>query len=302
MSENAASSTFVNVAAEKSVSGGCAPGAAAVERKGWIAANQWLILRRASQLGILGLFLAGPLASVWIVKGTIASSLTLDTLALTDPYLLVQGLAAGHVMTATALTGALIVLVFYLLVGGRAYCSWVCPVNVLTDAAVWLRRRLGIRTHRAPPRSLRLWVLAATLAAAVATGSIAWELVNPVSMIYRGALFGLGLGWVILACVFLYDLFVAQHGWCGHVCPVGAFYGLIGRGSLLRVSARFRDRCDDCTDCYRVCPEPHVIPPALKGKGTPVIRSADCTNCGRCIDVCSKDVFRFTNRFDLRSQ
>jgi len=39
-----------------------------------------------------------------------------------------------------------------------------------------------------------------------------------------------------------------------------------------------------------------VIKPALKGQGQgigPVIRDINCTNCGRCIDVCSKDVFRF---------
>ena len=46
-----------------------------------------------------------------------------------------------------------------------------------------------------------------------------------------------------------------------------------------------------------VCPEPQVITPALKGSGTPVITSGDCTNCGRCIDVCPDDVFRFSHRF-----
>jgi ferredoxin-type protein NapH len=54
-------------------------------------------------------------------------------------------------------------------------------------------------------------------------------------------------------------------------------------------------------DCFEVCPEPQVIRPALKGeaKGVgPVILSADCTNCGRCIDVCSKDVFTFGMRFN----
>jgi len=33
-----------------------------------------------------------------------------------------------------------------------------------------------------------------------------------------------------------------------------------------------------------------------KGVG-PVILAANCTNCGRCIDVCSKDVFAFAMRF-----
>jgi ferredoxin-type protein NapH len=43
-----------------------------------------------------------------------------------------------------------------------------------------------------------------------------------------------------------------------------------------------------------------VIRPALKGedKGIgPVILAANCTNCGRCIDVCSKDVFNFGTRY-----
>jgi len=213
-----------------------------------------------------------------------------------------QGFAAGHVMGTTALIGALIVLVFYLLVGGRAYCSWVCPVNILTDAAAWLRRRLGLRGGRTPPRALRYWLLGATLVAAFATGSIAWELVNPVSMLHRGIVFGFGFAWAVLACVFLFDFAVAPRGWCGHVCPVGPFSALLGEASLVRVSARRRASCNDCADCYAVCPEPQVIPPALKGEGTPIIRSAACTNCGRCIDVCSKDVFQFAIRFDQRRE
>ena len=33
------------------------PGKEAIEAKGWLKANKWLLLRRLSQLGILGLFL-----------------------------------------------------------------------------------------------------------------------------------------------------------------------------------------------------------------------------------------------------
>ena len=106
----------------------------------------------------------------------------------------------------------------------------------------------------------------------------------------------------VVALVFLFDLFVSRRGWCGHLCPVGAFYGLVGHKSLLRVTASKRAACDGCMDCFAVCPENHVISPALRGKGaeTPLILSPDCTNCGRCIDVCSVDVFAFTHRFDPR--
>jgi ferredoxin-type protein NapH len=280
------------------------PGSLAIAERGWLSAHKWLVLRRASQFTLLAAFLLGPLAGLWIVKGNLSSSLTLDVLPLTDPYLLLQSLAAGHRPLNTALIGALIVLVFYLLAGGRVYCSWVCPVNLVTDAAAWLRLRFGLAGGRSPPKPMRDWLLAGTLAGSFVTGTIFWEWVNPVSMLHRGLIYGLGLAWGIVLAVFVFDLLVARHGWCGHVCPVGAFYGLIGRLSLARVSATRRARCDDCMDCYAVCPEPQVIPPALKprGEASPVISSSACTNCGRCIDVCSKSVFRFTTRFDHRSE
>jgi ferredoxin-type protein NapH len=271
-------------------------GADALTEKGWLASHKWLILRRISQIAILALFLIGPLAGLWIVKGNLAYSLTLNTLPLSDPYVLLQSLLAGHIPEKKALIGAAIVLVFYLLVGGRVYCSWVCPVNPVTDAAAWLRSRFGIKGGAHISRKLRYWVLAMTLVLAAITGSIAWELINPVSMLYRGLIFGIGMTWTIVLAVFLLDLFVSANAWCGHVCPVGAFYSLLGKWSPLRVSAIKREACNDCMDCYTVCPEPQVIKPALKGAKqnvSPAILSPNCTNCGRCIDVCSKDVFRF---------
>jgi ferredoxin-type protein NapH len=54
-------------------------------------------------------------------------------------------------------------------------------------------------------------------------------------------------------------------------------------------------------ECFNVCPEMHVIAPALRGEKTgigPVITSADCTVCGRCIDVCAERCFVLTHRFD----
>ena len=272
----------------------------AVAVKGWWRANKWLLMRRTAQLSFLGVFLLGPWAGIWIVKGNLASSLTLEVLPLTDPYVALQSLVAGHVLESTALLGALIVAAIYLVIGGRMYCSWVCPVNIVADTAAWLHERLRLPRGWRPTRVTRLWVLGMTLVAAAVTGTIAWELVNPVSMLQRGIIFGLGWAWTIVLAVFLFDLFVSRNGWCGYVCPVGAFYGLLGSVSVLRVSATARRVCDDCMDCYAVCPEPHVITPALKGeqKGIgPVILSRDCTNCGRCIDVCPRDVYAFGNRF-----
>lgn len=278
-------------------------GAEAVAAKGWLGAHKWLLARRVSQLGILALFLLGPLAGVWIVKGNLTFSYTLDFLPLTDPYILLQTLLTGHLPETKAIVGVFIVLVLYALVGGRVFCSWVCPVNMVTDAAAWLRERLGIKGGAHVSRETRYWILAMTLILALATGTLAWELVNPVSMFHRGIIFGIGAAWAIILAVFLFDLFVMKDGWCGHLCPVGAFYSLIGKVSLLRTVAVERAACNDCLDCFVVCPEPQVIRPALKGVdgAGPAILAANCTNCGRCIDVCSKDVFAFGSRFGNRT-
>lgn len=277
------------------------PGVDAITTKGWLRAHKWLLLRRASQMLILAAFLVGPLLGWWLVKGNLASSLTLDVLPLTDPFVFLQMLATRHWPETSALIGAAIVLGFYLLVGGRVFCSWVCPMNMVTDAASWLRRRLGLKGGRTPHDATRYWLLGFVLLTAALTGSLVWEWVNPVSMLQRGLIFGFGAAWVLVAGVFLYDLLLAGRGWCGHVCPMGALYGLIGRTALIRVSAQNRQACNDCMDCFAVCPEPQVIRPALKPRdpaASPLILGGDCTNCGRCIDVCNQEVFRFGSRFN----
>jgi len=278
-------------------------GKEAVLEKGWLRANKWLVLRRTSQLSILLLFLSGPLLGegFWIAKGNLTSSLTFEILPLTDPYILLQSFFAGHELISQAIIGALIVTVFYVLVGGRVFCSWVCPVNVVTDIADGLRRKLKIKGGAHFSRNLRYWMLVMTLILAVVTSSISWELINPVSILHRSIIFGFGFAGFVILAIFLFDLLLSRQGWCGHLCPVGAFYSLLGRLSIVRVSAQARDKCDDCMDCFIVCPEKQVIKPALKGedKGVgPVILNMNCTNCGRCIDVCSKNVFRFSNRFN----
>lgn len=278
-----------------------APGTDAVKVKGVWQAHRYLILRRIAQLGFLALFLTGPWLGIWITKGTLASSRTFDILPLTDPLVFLQALAAHHAVEGLALIGAVIVTAAYVLAGGRSYCAWVCPINPVTDLAHWLREKLGIDKGWQPKGNPRLWLLGTVLLLSAAAGEVAWELVNPITYLHRALVFGGVLAWSLPVAVFMLDLLIARRGWCGHLCPVGAFYGLLGRGAVLRVSAVRRDACNDCLDCFAVCPEPKVIAPALRGAraGTgPLILAGDCTNCGRCIDVCSQSVFRFTHRFD----
>jgi ferredoxin-type protein NapH len=275
-------------------------GKEALQLKGWLKTNKWLLLRRLSQLSILGLFLLGPWFGIWIIKGNLNSSLILDTIPLSDPYILLQTLFTGYLPQTTAILGALIVIVFYALVGSRVYCSWVCPINIVTDFSMWLRHKLNIKSSSTLSRKMRYWILAMTLIAATATGSLVWEFVNPVSMVNRALVFGLGFAWALILMIFLLDTFISRRAWCGHLCPVGAFYSLLGKFSLIRVNAVALDRCNSCMECYAVCPEQKVISPVLnmKGRSNSIIDDINCTNCGRCIDICATEVFKFDLRFN----
>ena len=274
-------------------------GAEAIEKKGWLRAHRWLLLRRFSQLSLLGLFLMGPLFGIWWLKGNIAASKLFDTIPLNDPYVLLQSVAAGFLPTVTALIGVSIVLISYILLGGRVYCSWVCPINIITDTADGLRRYFNINKGMGLTLSKqsRYWLLLMTLLLSASTGVLIWEIINPVTLLYRGLLYGIGLGWLFIIAIFIFDLFVSKNGWCGHLCPMGAFYSLLKLTSPLRVSATKREQCTNCMDCFIVCPEKQVISAPLYGanKGiSPLIDSPNCTHCGRCMDVCNEDVFEFT--------
>lgn len=270
-------------------------GREAIRQKGWLKAHKWLLIRRSTQLSILALFLVGPLFGIWILKGNLNSSIILDTVPLSDPYIVLQTLFTGYLPETSAILGASIVLIFYLLVGGRVYCSWVCPINIVTDFSMWLRNKLNIKSTFNLSRHTRYWILGMTLLLAGITGSLVWEFVNPVSMLNRALVFGLGFAWVVVLMIFLLDAFISRRAWCGHLCPVGAFYSLLGKFSVIRINAVALDKCDDCMECYTVCPEQKVITPVLKksARQTSLISDINCTHCGRCIDICSTDVFKF---------
>jgi ferredoxin-type protein NapH len=259
-----------------------------------VQAWRYLIARRAVQVGILLLFWLGAEFHLGVLTGNLSSSRLFRTVPLADPFAALQILAAGQMLAATALLGAGLVLAFYLVVGGRAFCAWVCPVNPLTDAVRWLKRTLAIRGQFRLEQSTRYWVATLALIVSAATGVAAFEALSPIGMLHRGLIFGPGVGLAAVGGLLLADLLVLRDGWCGSLCPLGAFYSLVGRGSLVRVGFD-EQRCDRCGDCLRICPEPQVIHFAdMARRG--FIDAGNCLNCGRCLEVCPREAYRFALR------
>ncbi|HBC3986041.1 TPA: quinol dehydrogenase ferredoxin subunit NapH [Vibrio parahaemolyticus] len=273
-------------------------GKEAVEKLGWWRAHRFLILRRLCQLAIIALFMAGP--TLGVLTGNLSSSMLLDTVPLSDPLIVLQALATGHIPEFNALLGVVIVVVFYAILAPRAFCAWVCPLNIVTDLAAWLRRKFNIKASYRWSPAIRYWLIPVLMLGSALSGAILWTWLDPVAALHRGLVFGMGAGWVLIALVFVLDLLLVEHGWCGHLCPLGATYGVIGRKSLLRVTAVRREDCTKCMDCFYVCPEPEVLRQPLK-EGDRRVMDQNCISCGRCLDVCPEHVFEFKNHLNVKN-
>ncbi|HAS6797937.1 quinol dehydrogenase ferredoxin subunit NapH [Vibrio parahaemolyticus] len=273
-------------------------GKEAIEKLGWWRAHRFLVLRRLCQLTIIALFMAGP--TLGVLTGNLSSSMLFDTVPLSDPLIVLQALATGHIPEFNALLGVVIVVVFYAILTPRAFCAWVCPLNIVTDLAAWLRRKFNIKASYRWSPAIRYWLIPVLMLGSALSGAILWTWLDPVAALHRGLVFGMGAGWVLIALVFVLDLLLVEHGWCGHLCPLGATYGVIGRKSLLRVTAVRREDCTKCMDCFYVCPEPEVLRQPLK-EGDRRVMDQNCISCGRCLDVCPEHVFEFKNRLNVKN-
>ncbi len=265
-------------------------------------AYRFMLLRRSSQAAILGLFICGNLLGWQALRGTLSSSRVLDTVPLTDPFALLQIIATQHSVASDALLGGLIVILFFGLLAGRAFCSWVCPLNVVTDAAGWLRKKTVLHVSGSRfvlSRKTRYGAIGVSLVVSFATGIAAFEWISPITMLQRGIIFGMGLGWTLVLAVFLFDLFVQRDGFCGHVCPLGGFHASITRFSLIRIR-HDQGKCTSCGKCLDICPEQQVL--QMVGKASGAVTSGACTNCGRCIEVCDDDAMKFGIRFSPAKQ
>jgi ferredoxin-type protein NapH len=264
---------------------------------------RFMLLRRISQTAIMGLFLGGNLLGWQVLQGNLSTSRLLHVMPLTDPFAVLQIFAARHMVATEALTGALIIMLFFGLIAGRSFCSWVCPLNMVTDAANWLREKAGLTVLGNGPvvisRRTRYGVIGISLAVSLATGIAAFEWISPIAMLHRGIIFGMGMGWTLVLAVFIFDLFVQRDGFCGHVCPLGGFYALITRFSLIRIQ-HDREKCSLCRKCLDICPEQQVLP--MVGKSSSTVTSGACTNCGRCIEVCPDHAMKFGIRFSPGKQ
>lgn len=254
---------------------------------------RFLIFRRLVQFGIFFLFIAGNYWGWTVLRGNLSQAKLFEYIPLSDPLMIIQTLASGFVVGTDVLIGGAFILIFYGLFTGRAFCSWVCPVNPVADLANWINRKTKWAYPASKiniPKRARYYILLLALFLSVLLGYAAFEMVSPIGMFSRALIFGSGSGFAVIGVIFLADLFIRPYFFCSHLCPLGAFYAFAGRFHFIKVQHKV-EACTQCNLCFAHCPEKQVLD--IIGKTSGPIKNPECTNCGRCIEVCDDNALKF---------
>ena len=223
-----------------------------------------------------------------------------------DPFATLEVWLATYHIPTNIIIGTVTIVLLYMLIGGRTYCAWVCPYGILSEYGEKLHNTLvkkKIIKSRTFDHRIKYIFWVGFLVMAFVSGYIVFETISTVGILSRMMAYGwsLSLGWVLV--VFLIEVFFSRRAWCTYVCPIGTTYGMIGKVSALRIE--WNDNCDSCMVCHDVCFENQVLEITKakydkqreeKGIEREYITGADCTLCGRCIDVCHADALEFDFR------
>ncbi|MEN8215068.1 MAG: NapH/MauN family ferredoxin-type protein [Pseudomonadota bacterium] len=214
-----------------------------------------------------------------------------------DIYSALQVVLAYKIVFINLIIGTVTVLIIWVLLGGRAFCSWICPYHLLADLAEKIHFKLAAKkwvSDHPFHRGVRtvFWIVFALLAFIL--GYALFNSLNPVGIVSRALIYGpsLAMLWVLL--LLLVEIFYSRRAWCRYVCPMGLTYGLTGALSPLQISYHLSD-CHHEAACNAVCEVPHVLDCVKKGRADKVTIDigTDCTLCGACIDVCPTQSLRF---------
>jgi ferredoxin-type protein NapH len=178
---------------------------------------------------------------------------------------------------------------------GRVFCSWICPMSLLSEIVTVIRRgldRLGVAFFSWPVTSLLKYAVLAVglLFVLVFSVSFFFPMYPPriISDMIRDSLLSSPpvSGIVIIGVMLLAELLFVERLWCRCLCPGGAVYSILGWTRFLRI-CRDDDKCTDCGDCDKVCP--HDLLPASTALAT-----GECDNCGLCKRACEPKALSYT--------
>jgi ferredoxin-type protein NapH len=258
--------------------------------------HRWRNRRWITLILVNLLFVVSYWFDVQLVEGAMTASRVLG-FHFADLNSALQVMLAYKHLVLNLIIGTLTVLLLWWLLGGRSFCSWVCPYHLLAEWAEWIHLRLAarkwvrdVRFHR----SVRALLYGVFVVLTLVSGYTIFETISPTGIVSRALIYGPGLALLWVLALLLFEIFVSRRAWCRYLCPIGITYGLVGITSPVRVRYNM-EACHHEGECRKVCLVPHVLDITIKGRspGVQVDVAADCTRCGLCVDVCPTDSLSF---------
>lgn len=248
------------------------------------------------------------------------SSMGLGTVAEICPVgalesVLGSGTLAPRLLIALAIAAALV------LVAGKAFCSWVCPVPRIQDLFKNKKRRRAEQCERdeASRKSVKAWrggaspgkrkvqldtrhaVLGGTLLTTAVFGFPVFCIICPVGLtfatfilLWRFIQFNEPTWGIIVFPTIIILETVALRKWCGKVCPIGALLSLLsGFNRTFRPTVDHKLCLRDvsgsaCKACSDACSE--LIDPFNNQGARPI---NECVKCHKCADSCPAAAITF---------
>ena len=251
------------------------------------------------------LFFLSFAIDIQVLEGTLNGSRFLG-FHLIDLFTTLEMFLAEHHLHVNIIIGVTTITVFYLIVGGRSYCAWVCPYGILSEIGEKWHNTLvnkKIIKERHFDHRVRYLFWGVFLLLSLISGYLVFETINVVGILSRAITYGWSLALIWVVVVLAFEVFYSRRAWCRYICPIGTTYGMVGKVSALRVE--WNDNCDHCMVCHDVCFENQVLEITKakydkqreeKGITREYITGAECTLCARCIDVCHQDALNFDFR------
>ncbi|NLE89635.1 MAG: 4Fe-4S binding protein [Dehalococcoidales bacterium] len=189
-----------------------------------------------------------------------------------------------------------------LLLFGRAYCGWICPLGGLPEAAAsgrrefvrldFLRQKIGINNkfYYGP---LKPWInilrYSLVLALVLLSIFLGFSLVN---LFYPVLWLKLKAFWLVIGILGIMAIILpilTKRRWFCYICPAGTIINLLDRISPFRLKIN-QERCVKCLDCVNSC-RMFALNPEDVDKGHP--QGGSCIKCGRCVEACSEEAIDF---------
>jgi ferredoxin-type protein NapH len=258
--------------------------------------NKWLRRRWTTLILVNLLFVVSYYFDVQLLEGALTASRFVG-FHMADLNSALQVMLAFKHVVLNLVIGTTTIFILWLLLGGRSFCSWVCPYHLLSEWAERLHLRLVakrlIKNHTFH-RGVRTVFYLIFALLALLTGYTVFETISPTGILSRALIYGPGIALLWVVALLLFEVFVSRRAWCRYVCPIGITYGVVGVLSPLRVKYNITG-CHHEGDCRKACLVPHVLDLTIKGRAQDVELDvgADCTRCGMCIDICPTDSLKF---------